>query len=122
MLTLSGPVEFFLCFIATWTCGVVSVMLVVCSLSVFLSMCPVCFVWFMFDCVGECFASCVGEVRFSLEIMCCICVVLVFCWVVRVLSYKEYVCCVCDPSVCLGVPSICPIVCLSEGCDFRVEL
>ena len=27
-----------LCFIATWTCVVVSVMLVVCSLSVFLSM------------------------------------------------------------------------------------
>ena len=41
MLTLSGPVEllFFLCFIAAWTCVVVSVMLVVCSLSVFLSMC-----------------------------------------------------------------------------------
>ena len=39
MLTLSGPVELFLlCFIATWTCVVVSVMLVVCSLSVFLSM------------------------------------------------------------------------------------
>ena len=28
-----------LCFIATWTCVVVSVMLVVCSVSVFLSMC-----------------------------------------------------------------------------------
>ena len=40
MLTLSGPVELFLlCFIATWTCVVVSVRLVVCSLSVFLSMC-----------------------------------------------------------------------------------
>ena len=41
MLTLSGPVEllFLLCFIAGWTCVVVSVMLVVCSLSVFLSMC-----------------------------------------------------------------------------------
>ena len=40
MLTLSGPVEllFLLCFIAIWTCVVVSVMLVVCSLSVFLSM------------------------------------------------------------------------------------
>ena len=33
MLTLSGPVEllFLLCFIATWTCVVASVMLVVCS-------------------------------------------------------------------------------------------
>ena len=26
----------------------------------------------------------------------------VFCWLVRVLSSKEYVCCVRDPSVCLG--------------------
>ena len=41
MLTLSGPVEllFLLYFIAAWTCVVVSVMLVICSLSVFLSMC-----------------------------------------------------------------------------------
>ena len=41
MLTLSDPVEllFLFCFIATCTCVVVSVMLVVCSLSVFLSMC-----------------------------------------------------------------------------------
>ena len=39
-LTLSGPVELLLllCFIATWTCVVVSVMLVVCSLSVCISM------------------------------------------------------------------------------------
>ena len=73
MLTLSGPVEllYLLCFNVSWTCVVVSVMLVVCSLSVFLSMCRV------------------------------------FCWLIRVLSSKEYVCCVCDPSVCLGVPSIC---------------
>ena len=36
MLTLSGPVEllFLLCFLNAWTCVVVSVMLVVCSLSV----------------------------------------------------------------------------------------
>ena len=41
MFTLSGPVELLSlhCFIATWTCAVVSVMLVVCSLSVFLSIC-----------------------------------------------------------------------------------
>ena len=41
MLTLTGPVEllFLLCFIAACTCVAVSVMLVVCSLSVFLSMC-----------------------------------------------------------------------------------
>ena len=38
ILTSSGPVELFflLCFIATWTCVVVSVMLVVCIVSVFL--------------------------------------------------------------------------------------
>ena len=33
-----GVVLFLLCFIVAWTCVVVSVMLVVCSLSVFLSM------------------------------------------------------------------------------------
>ena len=58
-------------------------------------------------CVGECllnvFAICVGEVTvFSFK-------VIVFCWLIRVLSSKEYVCCVCVPSVCLGVPSICQI-------------
>ena len=44
MLTLSGPVEllFFLCFIATWTCVVVSVMLVVCSLSSYIYVCFLC--------------------------------------------------------------------------------
>ena len=61
MLTLSGPVEllFLLCFIATCTCAVVSVMLVVCSLSVFLSMGLFDFVCFMFDCVCELFVECV---------------------------------------------------------------
>ena len=41
ILSLSGPVElsFLLCFIAAWTCVVVIVRLVVCSFSVFLSMC-----------------------------------------------------------------------------------
>ena len=59
ILTLSGPVEllYLLCLIATWTCAVVRVMLVVCSLSVFLSMCLVCFVCFRFDCVGEFFVE-----------------------------------------------------------------
>ena len=54
-LTLSGPVEllFLLCFIAAWTCVVVSVRLVVCSLIVFLCVC------FMLDCVGELFVGCV---------------------------------------------------------------
>ena len=35
-----------------------------------------------------------------------------FYWLVRVLSSKEYVCCVCDPSVYLGVPSICQDFCV----------
>ena len=55
------------------------------------------------NCLLNAFAVCVGEVNaFSLKVM-----VLFFCWLIRVLSSKEYVCCVCDPSVCLGVPSIC---------------
>ena len=53
MLTLSGPVELF--FIAAWTCVVVNVRLVVCSLRVFLSM--FMFVWFMLDCVDELFVE-----------------------------------------------------------------
>ena len=47
MLTLSGPVELFLLwFITAWTCVVVSVMLVGCSLSIpYLCVCLFC-VWF----------------------------------------------------------------------------
>ena len=60
MLTLSGPMEllFLLCFIATWTCVVVSVMLVVCNLRVFLPMClfVVCVLCLS---VGEWFVECV---------------------------------------------------------------
>ena len=58
MFTLSGHVELLFCFIAAWTCVVVSVMLVVCSLSVFPSVC-LFVVCFMFDCVGELFVECV---------------------------------------------------------------
>ena len=51
MLTLSGPMEllFLLCFIATWTCVVVSVMFG----------CLQFYVCFMIDCVGELFVECV---------------------------------------------------------------
>ena len=115
MLTLSGPVEllFLFCFIATWTCVVASVMLVLCSLSVFLSMCLFVMcdscLTVLVNCVLNVFAICVGEVNvFSMKVM----VFLgcdFFCWLIRVLSSKEYVCCVCDPSVCLGVLSICQI-------------
>ena len=85
----------------------------------------VCFVCFMFDCVGElffnAFAISVGEVNvFSFKVMVLFLGCVGFCWLVCVLPFKEYVCCVCDPSVCLGVPSICQICVLYEGCDFRV--
>ena len=76
MLTLSGPVEllFLLCFIAIWTCVVVSVRLVVCSLSVFLSMCLfvlcVLCLTVLVNCLLNAFAICVGEVNvFSLKVM-----------------------------------------------------
>ena len=52
----------------------------------------------------------------SKEYVCCVCdpseclgVPLCQIWIIRVWSSKEYVCCVCDPSECLGVPSICQI-------------
>ena len=105
---------FLLCFIADWTCVVVSVMLVVCSLSVFRKsmcmfvLCVLCLT-VLVNCLLNAFAICVGEVNvFSLKVivlflfLCC-----VFYWLIRVFSSKEYVCCVCDPSVYLGVPFIC---------------
>ena len=72
MLTLSCPVEllFLLCCIAAWTC----VMLVVCSLSVFLSMClfvlcGLCLT-VLVNCLLNAFAICVGEViAFSLKVI-----------------------------------------------------
>ena len=61
------------------------------------------------NCLLNEFAICVGEVNvFSLKVMVLFWVVF-FYWLIRVLSSKEYVCCVCDPSVCLCVPSICLI-------------
>ena len=62
------------------------------------------------NCLLNVFAICVGEMSvFSFKVMVLFWVVLVFCWLVRVLPSKEYVCCVCGPSVCLGVLSICQI-------------
>ena len=73
MLTLSGPVELLvlLCFIAAWTCVVMSVMLVVCSLSVFLSMCLfVLCLTVLVNCLLNAFAICVGEMTvFSLKVI-----------------------------------------------------
>ena len=87
MLTISGPVELFLlCFIAAWTCVVVSVMLVVCSLSVFLymSLFVLCVLRLtvLVNCLLNAFAICVGAVNvFCLKVMvlflCCFCVVFV---------------------------------------------
>ena len=74
MLNLLGPVELLFCFIATWTCAVVSVMLVVCSLSVFLSMCLlvlcVLCLTVLVNCLLHAFAISMGEVSvFSLKVM-----------------------------------------------------
>ena len=72
MFTSSDPVDllFLLCFIAAWTCVVVSVMLVVCSLSVFLSMCLFVLCVLCLTVLVNAFAICVGEVNvFSLKIM-----------------------------------------------------
>ena len=64
MLTLSGPMElFFSLFIVTWTCVVVSVMLVVCSLFCFVCLCLTVLV----NCFLNAFAICVGEECFLFE-------------------------------------------------------
>ena len=62
---------------------------------------------FVYDCIGKCllnaFIICVGEVIvFSLKV-----IVYFFGWLIHVLSSKECVLCVCDPSVCLSGPYIC---------------
>ena len=74
MLTLSSPLEllFLFCFSAAWTCVVLSVLWVVCSLSVFLSMClfALCVLCMtvLVNCLLNAFAICVGEVNvFSLK-------------------------------------------------------
>ena len=110
-LTLSGPVEVLclICFSVTWTCVVVSVMLVVCSLSV---LCLTVLV----NCLLNALAICVGEVNvFSLKVMvlffgacvdCCdyefsACIV---CQVVRLYSVVEIV-------VMSGEVVCCSVVC-----------
>ena len=76
MLTLSRHVEllFLQCFVSAWTCFLVSVMLVVCSLSVFLSMrlfvlCVLCLT-VLVNFLLNAFAICVGELTvFSLKVI-----------------------------------------------------
>ena len=62
-------------------------------------------------CLFNVFAICVGEVNiFYLKVMVFFFLgYAVFCCLIRVCSSKEYVCCVYDHSVCLGVPSVCLI-------------
>ena len=65
-------------FIVAWTCVVVSVMLVVCSLSVFLSMClfVLCVLCLtgLVNCLLNAFAICVGEMNvFSVLFLCFMC-------------------------------------------------
>ena len=67
MSTLSGPVEFLLCFIAAWSCVVMSIILVLCSLSVFLStclfvLCVLCLT-VLVNYLLKAFAICLGEVN-----------------------------------------------------------
>ena len=62
------------------------------------------------NCLLNAFAICVGEVTvFSSKVIVLFLGCVGFCCLIRVLSSKECVCCVCDPSVCLGVPFICMI-------------
>ena len=77
---------FLLCFIAAWNCVVVSVMLVVCSLSVFLSMCLfilcVLCLTVLVNCWLNASAICVGEVNvFSLKVIVLFLGCTVFCFV-----------------------------------------
>ena len=66
----------------------------------------VCFVCFMLECVGEFLVRCVCNLCVWGECFLFESYGVVFCWLIRVLSSKEYVCCVCDSSVCLNGPSI----------------
>ena len=80
----------------------------------FLSMCLFVLCVFcltvLVNCLLKAFAICVGEVNvFSFIVIVLFRGCVVFCWLFRVLSSKEYVCCVCGPSVCLDVASICQI-------------
>ena len=90
MLTLSGTVEFLflLCFIAAWTCVVVSVRLVVCSFSVFLSVYVLCLT-VLFTCLLNAFAICVVEANvFYLKVMVLFLSCVFFCWLIRVLCSR----------------------------------
>ena len=81
MFTLAGTVEllFLLCIISAWICDVVRIILVVCSVCVFLSICLfllcVLCLTVLVNCLLNVFTICVGEVNvFSLKVfffLCC---------------------------------------------------
>ena len=109
MWTLSFTVEllFLICFIASWTCIVVSVIIVVCSFCVYLAMCLFVLYVLCLTVLVNCLLNAVAfyvsdRIVFPLKVIACF-------WLTRVWSSKEGVCSVCDPSECLGVPSICQI-------------
>ena len=104
MFSLSRPSKllFLLCFIASWTCVVVSVILYPCILCVALLMdlfvlCVACLTVFV-NCLGV-FAI------FCLMLWKCLVWVDVLCWIDRVWSSKECSCCACNPRVHLSGPS-----------------
>ena len=67
------------------------------------------------------FVMCVGEVIvFSLKVIVTFLGCVGFYWPIHVWSSKDYVCRVCNPSVCLGASPNVRFLCLYEGCDFRV--
>ena len=115
-----GVTLFLLCFIAAWTCVVVGVMLVVCSLSVFISMCLfvlcVLCLTVLVNCLLNAFAICVGEVNvFSLKVIELFFVFFVVFLLIRVLSSKEYVLCLwsqCVSRCYLHMPDLC--VCMRD--------
>ena len=118
MLTLSGPMEllFLLYFIVAWACVVVSVMLVVCSLSV-LSMCLfvlcVLCLTVLVNCLLNAFAIiCAGEGNvFYLKV-----------FLANPCIDFQRVCVLCLGSQCVSRCSLhVSFVCWYEGCDFRVN-
>ena len=95
MLTLSGcGVVVLLSFISDWTCVVVSVILIVCSLNVPLYMCMfVLCVYVLVNCLLNAFAICVGEINvFSLKVIVLFLGCVFLNRLIRVLSSKEYEC------------------------------
>ena len=96
--------EFLFCIIAAWTCGVVSVIVVVCGVCccpVYVSVCVLCLT-VLVNCLLNNFAICVGKVHvFSYK------VIVLFCWLIRLWSSKGYVCCVCESMCVVSVIPVC---------------